>query len=82
MEIQYTNRTVNIPERVTDISLERYKEITEEVKKYQADSNPLHLFRVVELVCNLTEEELDEFTIPDMNDLATKVAEQLKTYTI
>jgi hypothetical protein len=83
MEIQYKTKTVTIPEKIEDLSLNQYTKIVELVSELDMEDkvkSTLTLFSIVETVCGLKEEELDDFSLTDANDLMLKVAEKLKEY--
>lgn len=82
----YNGIEITIPESITDLSLEQYTKVvklTSELREETIDSNRfLITLSIIETVCGLTEEELDGFTIEEVNDLAINVAEKIKTYKI
>ena len=83
MEVTYKNKVVNIPDKVTDLTNGQYTNVIKLTKLVSTDNESdkfLHLLEIVENVCGLTEDEVDEFSIEDINDLFIRVSEILKTY--
>lgn len=86
MEIQYTTRTVIIPDKIEQISLSNYTKIVELVSNFKFEEDEgkkfLILLEIIEIFCSLTEAETDLFSIEEINDLGIKISEQIKNYNI
>jgi len=77
-QIQYSNMVVNVPESWDDLTLKQYLEFTKVAETVKEDDNSientLRTYKLVEILTGMTEEELDEMSIVDMNDLSAKLS--------
>ena len=81
MKIDYTNISVNIPDSIDDLSLRKYLDytrISEGLKEGDDSiSNILKTYDIVGIITDLTEEQIDELLVEEMNDLSFKVRDLL-----
>lgn len=77
-QIQYTNMLVNVPESWDDLTLKQYLDFTKVAETVKEDDNSientLRTYKLVEILTGLSEEELDQLSISDMNDLSGSIA--------
>jgi len=76
MDIQLNNRTVSIPDSWDEIKLDKYLKFDAKIAEVKGD-NPyqarLITFELIQIIADLTEEELDELTPEETNLLATPI---------
>ena len=84
MEIKYEKVTVNIPDSWDEIKLGKYLEF-DKVASSINDENPwdaqLKTYKLIEIICDITEEEMDDITVIETNDLANRFNELVKQRT-
>lgn len=77
-QIQYTNMLVNVPDGWDDLTLKQYLDFTKVAETVKEDDssieNTLRTYKLVEILTGLSEEELDQLSISDMNDLSGSIA--------
>jgi len=76
MDIQLNNRTVSIPNSWDEVKLEKYLKFDTKIAEIDPD-NPfqarLITFELIQIIADLTEEELDELTPEETNILAEPI---------
>lgn len=83
MKITYEKIVVTVPDTVLELGLNRYRQIVEIAKHLKDDGSAqsiLASFKIVEIVCDLTENELDQLSIDEMKDLSAMVSLKIKSY--
>lgn len=84
MELTYNNLTINLPESFVDLTLGQYLtylEIYPNIKENDNSvDNQILTFKLIETLAGITEDEMDEMSINDMNDLSIKIVELVKTF--
>jgi hypothetical protein len=69
-------REITIPESLNDITLRQYLEfskVAEGITDEQTIENTLKTYKLIEIITNSTEEEIDELEVKDMEIISTKV---------
>lgn len=69
-------REITIPESLNDITLRQYLEfskVAENITDEQTIENTLKTYKLIEIITNSTEEEVDELEVKDMEVISTKV---------
>lgn len=83
MKVNYKDIEVNIPETFGDLTMKQYLEyskLSSQLKDDGSFSDTLVTYKIVEVLTNMKEEELDKLTVIDMNDLSAKVADIIKSF--
>lgn len=78
MEIQLTNKTITIADKWQDLTLRQYLEYAKLVNNLKSEgdlSDMLLVLRMVEIFLNLSEDELDSYSMTDTNICIDKITD-------